>query len=345
MARISVIVPVYKVEKYLRRCVDSILAQQHKDLEVILVDDGSPDGCGAICDNYAAEDSRIRVVHQQNGGLSAARNTGLSMATGDYIAFVDSDDYVEPAMYGELLRLARAHNASVVYANYYKEWADGTLHKVIPFQQERVFSGREQVDRYMLDLVGTPPDEKKDSLYGSSVWKGLYDGCLIRENGLLFLSERVYVSEDTLFNIDVLEKASTVAVSPRYYYHYCENTVSLTQRYNEMRFLMEKTLYQAVNQRLSVRFEEAAYRLRTDRLLISRARLAVVGEIRHWLRENDREKMAERTAAICRDPILTPIYQRYPARRLPFKQYIFFQLMKRRLTGVMVLVVLANGRR
>ena len=92
---ISVIVPIYNVEKYLRRCVDSILNQTYKNLEVVLVDDGSPDACPAICDEYAQKDKRIKVVHKQNGGVSSARNTGLDFATGDYIAFVDRDDYIE----------------------------------------------------------------------------------------------------------------------------------------------------------------------------------------------------------------------------------------------------------
>lgn len=95
---ISVIVPVYKVEPYIHRCVDSILAQTYTNLEIILVDDGSPDRCGEICDEYAAKDDRIRVIHQENSGVSAARNAGLDHCTGDYIAFVDSDDYIENSM-------------------------------------------------------------------------------------------------------------------------------------------------------------------------------------------------------------------------------------------------------
>ena len=95
MDLISVIVPVYNVEKYLRKCVDSIVAQTYTNLEIILVDDGSPDNCGKICDEYAEKDSRIKVIHQKNGGLSAARNAGLDIATGDYIGFVDSDDYID----------------------------------------------------------------------------------------------------------------------------------------------------------------------------------------------------------------------------------------------------------
>ena len=97
--KISVIVPVYKVEPYLRKCLDSIVNQTYRNLQIILVDDGSPDNCGKICDEYAARDRRIEVIHQENGGISAARNAGLNLADGDYIGWVDSDDWIEPEMY------------------------------------------------------------------------------------------------------------------------------------------------------------------------------------------------------------------------------------------------------
>ncbi len=112
MCEISIIVPVYKVEPYLRKCVDSILAQTFTDFEVILVDDGSPDNSGKICDEYASKDSRVRVIHKENGGLSSARNAGIDVARGKYLGFVDSDDYIEKDMY-ELL-----------YDNIVKEQAD-----------------------------------------------------------------------------------------------------------------------------------------------------------------------------------------------------------------------------
>ena len=100
---ISIIVPVYKVEKYLKRCIDSILSQTYTDFELILVDDGSPDNCGAICDEYAQKDGRIIVIHKENGGLSSARNAGLDVAIGDYIGFVDSDDMIGSHYYEALL--------------------------------------------------------------------------------------------------------------------------------------------------------------------------------------------------------------------------------------------------
>lgn len=108
MDKISVIVPVYRVEEYLPKCVESIINQTYKNLEIILVDDGSPDRCGQMCDEYAKEDDRIRVVHKQNGGLSSARNAGLDVATGEYIGFVDSDDYIAPEMYETLYKQIKA---------------------------------------------------------------------------------------------------------------------------------------------------------------------------------------------------------------------------------------------
>lgn len=115
--KLSVIVPVYKTENYLRKCVDSILASTYENLEVILVDDGSPDGSGAICDKYAERDARVKVIHKENGGLSSARNAGLDIATGDFITFVDSDDYIACDIYEKLVEKLMADNADIVMMN------------------------------------------------------------------------------------------------------------------------------------------------------------------------------------------------------------------------------------
>ncbi len=116
-AKISIIVPIYRVEKYLGKCIESILAQTFKDFEVILVDDGSPDRCGDICEEYALKDSRIKVLHKENGGLSDARNAGIEIAQGEYLAFIDSDDYVAPDMYDALYCLAQEYHADMVICN------------------------------------------------------------------------------------------------------------------------------------------------------------------------------------------------------------------------------------
>ena len=111
---ISIIVPIYNVELYLRRCVYSLITQTYKKIEIILVDDGSPDRCGEICDEYAKADSRVRVIHKTNGGLSSARNAALDIATGDYIMFVDSDDWIESNCCEELVKKIMEYNADIV---------------------------------------------------------------------------------------------------------------------------------------------------------------------------------------------------------------------------------------
>lgn len=118
---ISIVVPVYKVEKYLNKCVDSILNQTYKDLEIILVDDGSPDGCPQICDDYAKKDSRIKVVHKKNGGLMSARQTGLEAAAGAYIGFVDGDDWIEPDMYMHFYHAVSKYQPDIVVSEFYSE--------------------------------------------------------------------------------------------------------------------------------------------------------------------------------------------------------------------------------
>lgn len=122
---ISVIVPIYNVEKYLRKCIESILLQHYKNLEVILVDDGSPDNCGAICDEYAKKDSRVRVIHKENGGLSSARNAGIDAAKGDYIGFIDSDDTIESFMYQKLMDSILVNDTKISVCTFNYIFDDG----------------------------------------------------------------------------------------------------------------------------------------------------------------------------------------------------------------------------
>lgn len=217
---ISVIVPVYKVEQYLHRCVDSILAQTYTNLEIILVDDGSPDRCGAICDEYAAKDSRIRVIHQENGGLSAARNAGLDACTGEYIAFVDSDDYILPEMYKKMLSALLEHQVDICICHWQYEYADG----------------RQTVDLSRVDptLFG-----KMTSLeFARFLFKGPYENGVVVSawNKLyrhdIFHTQRFsgkYMEDDALHS-RIFSRDFPVFVVDQQYYVYRENSASLTRQ-------------------------------------------------------------------------------------------------------------------
>ena len=122
--KVSVIVPIYNVEQYLEKCVESLINQHHKNLEIILVDDGSPDNCGALCDEFAKKDDRIKVIHKENGGLSSARNAALDVLTGEYIVSVDPDDFVFPSYISVMYNALKEHNAKICYCDHYERYGD-----------------------------------------------------------------------------------------------------------------------------------------------------------------------------------------------------------------------------
>ncbi len=141
MPKLSIIVPVYRVEPYLRQCVESILSQSFSDFELILIDDGSPDRCGSICDEYASRDERIKVIHQNNQGIGQARNVGLDCARGQYLGFIDSDDWLKPDMYATLISLADAYDADIAECAYLKTWDGGRTERDNHSKQTLVIDG------------------------------------------------------------------------------------------------------------------------------------------------------------------------------------------------------------
>lgn len=218
---ISVIVPVYKAEPYLGRCVDSILAQTYPNLEIILIDDGSPDRCGEICDEYAAKDSRIRVIHQENGGLSAARNTGLDICTGEYIAFVDSDDYVEPDMLRQLMN--GSGDADLCGCGMIREEQDGTILSVTKTTNVCALPGIRVLRQHYSGENG------KMNITEVSVWAKLYRRSLWAQlrfqPGLIF--------EDLHLMPFLLRQCRTIRYIPYAGYHYLVTPGSLTTEQDE----------------------------------------------------------------------------------------------------------------
>lgn len=148
MVKISIIVPVYNVEKYIHRCIDSILSQTFTNFELILVDDGSPDLCGKICDEYEKKDKRIKVIHKKNGGLSDARNAGLEVAQGEFIGFVDSDDYIESDMYEKLLKACELNNSKIAMCGRYNVIGEN-MYPLFSFEGCKIWESREAIDNLL----------------------------------------------------------------------------------------------------------------------------------------------------------------------------------------------------
>ena len=214
--KISLIVPVYKVEEYLNKCVDIIINQTYKNLEIILVDDGSPDNCGKICDEYAKKDSRIKVIHKENGGVSSARNVGLDVATGDYIGFVDSDDWIEDDMYEFLIKKCLYYNTDIARCEFIDEYDFNISDKNISLNENYYII--ENSDNIIIDII-------KGSWSEGILWNKLYKSSLLRN---IRLKNDLKYCEDLLFNYYVMKKANKIFVSNIKKYHYFRRNDSVT---------------------------------------------------------------------------------------------------------------------
>ena len=158
-SKITIIIPVYKVEKYIHQCIDSVIDQSYKNLEIILVDDGSPDKCPEICDDYAKKDKRIKVIHQENQGLSSARNTGIKASTGDYINFIDSDDWIEREAFQIALDTRNRWDADLVMWPYIREYENRSLKKEILPQNLIVYEEEDLKKKLHRRILGLLDEE------------------------------------------------------------------------------------------------------------------------------------------------------------------------------------------
>ena len=211
---ITIIIPIYNVEQYLKRCVDSVLQQTYTNLEIILVDDGSPDNCGSICDKYAEADSRIKVIHKTNGGVSSARNAGLDIMTGEYVMFVDSDDYIALDCVEYLVELVERFSAQLAIGNYAE-----TCSSQYEFGQNQEgleqLSGKKAIERQF----------GRKTVQYVSPWAKLYVKSLFTE--LRFPEGLLHEDEGTTYR--VLYACDKVVVSQRVVYAYYYNPESITK--------------------------------------------------------------------------------------------------------------------
>lgn len=202
MPLFSIIVPVYKTEQYLDKCISSILRQSYTDFELILVDDGSPDNCPQMCDNYQKQDDRIKVLHKENGGVSSARNLGMSIATGEYILFVDSDDYIEPFSLQQLYEAQKEQQADLYVFN------NGSVHELSSNNINEFFE-----KYYFTYILGFGP------------WNKLYKRKIVQSNHLCFDTQET-IGEDLLFNIEYY-KAIFFGGAERSFFSLAETTINM----------------------------------------------------------------------------------------------------------------------
>ena len=234
--KVSIIVPVYNVEKYLDRCLQSLISQTLKDIEIILVDDGSLDNCPAICDKYAENNSNIKVIHKKNAGLGMACNSGIEVASGDYIAFLDSDDWVEAEMYKTMVETAIKYNAQMVFTGLQRVDKNGNISPMYQSTEFHYYHTLEQIRIFGLGMIASPPEILQERQVMMSAKVVLYNREMIKNHGIRFNSEREIISEDLFFNLDCLQHVQCVVELPKTFYNYYINISSLSQSYRPDRF-------------------------------------------------------------------------------------------------------------
>lgn len=305
---LSIIVPVYKAEKFLIRCTDSILNQTFSNIELILVDDGSPDHCPELCEKIAHKDHRVKVVHQKNSGVSVARNTGLNIATGDYITFVDSDDFIEPDMYEKMLKKAEEYQCDIVMCDCVKD--NGTT--AVPYTHEirPGFYDYEQLkEEYYPHLL----------MMENVEYPATISNCLLLFKKELAANVRylegVRFSEDLLFGAQLMYQArSFYYMKGENYYHYWMNMESATHTFAQDKWKDYLKLYQEIRNYFGS-ILEFDFRSQIDLVLLFFVYNAV-GDIS---RTNELEKIQKRNMmlSILRAKEVKSMFQRTKVLQLP----------------------------
>lgn len=336
MPLLSVIVPVYNTKEYLSRCMESLTHQKCTGIEILLVDDGSQDGSGALCDSYAQREENVIVIHQENQGLGFARNAGLNAARGQYVTFLDSDDYVDEDMYACLIGKMISEGADAAFCDFCHVKKDGTRIGKEATIREGVYSGAELAAA----MLGAAPQSKADFDFDMSVCKGVYSRKVIEENNIRFCSERKTICEDLIFNLAYLSKAADVVYIKKSFYYYCENEGSLTHRYIAGRLCKEKQLYEQVL--AAAQWLTEQQRLRFHRLFLARVRMTIRQEVFRSQKTAFGEQL-KAIRGIAEDDLVQAVIRGYPIGQNPIKLRVFHTFLKRRWVLGMYILIRLNG--
>ncbi len=249
MIEVSIIIAVFQAEKYLRRCLDSIVNQTFNNYEVVLVDDGSKDSSGVICDEYAKIDKRFKVIHKKNGGVGSARQCGLDNSVGEFIIHIDPDDWIEPTMLAEQIKNARENNSDIVISDFYEERPNEQI-----YVQQKPSALNHTA--YYKDLIS-------EKLHGACWNKLIKKNCILK-NRIKFHTNMI-MREDELFNIQLAQHPIAISYIPKAFYHYDKiiNTNSIVESYSERKlnsliFLIDWLSKQSVEESLLIERKKSA---------------------------------------------------------------------------------------
>lgn len=319
--KISVIVPVYNVEKYLSRCIDSLIRQSYSNIEILLVDDGSKDESLSICKEYEAKDSRIHVFHKENEGLGLTRNYGVEQATGEYITFVDSDDYLTLDAIDSMVKKAVETDADVVIASHYYKNKKQEIEL-----SERLYCGTEIKEILMVHMMGNNGNQLDALTY--TAWGKLYKKEIFTKNRLLFPSERKLIWEDLAFSVEAYPLCEKVYILHKPVYYYCFNEGSLTHTYKPNKINLVMILYRYMKKRIQELNLSADAQFRLDTNFIGHIRTCIKLEV-FYVKQNGFEKTIQNIRKICSRKDVQTLIKSYPKTSFNRMQFVYDIAMER----------------
>lgn len=345
--KISIVIPIYNMELYLSRCLDSLLAQSFADMEIIAVNDGSLDSTEAILERYAESDSRIVVINKSNGGVSSARNAGVQMAKGDYIGFVDPDDWVDPAMYEEMYVNATQADADIVMCTYIREFGTHAKEKVFQMPDMTIYRNEELQTTMTRRIVGPLREELANPEFldaWGTVWSKLYRASLIKGNEIRFIDLSVVGSnEDSLFNMYAFYHADSFVFLNRPYYHYWRaNSDSITSTYNPLLATKFEKLYAHIEAFLVDKNLEEQY----HRALNNRICMNILGLGLNIVNKDNKSSLfmkIKSLKALVSNPRIQRSFRGFELQYSPIVWKIFFRCAKLRYaTGIYFMLEAIN---
>jgi glycosyltransferase involved in cell wall biosynthesis len=336
LPKISVIIPVYNVENYLHRCVDSILNQTFQDFEIILINDGSKDNSGQICDDYAQKDRRIKVIHKKNARVSAARNDGIKMANGKYVSFIDSDDWIEPEMYQEMVNKAEEINLDFIMCDYTKKSNNYENKRTQPIREG--YYSKDDIKNELFQCLIMFENIEYPPTISNCV-------CLINLKFLcknnIYYEEDIYYDEDLIFGAKIMFHATNFYyLKNHHYYNYFYNPNSTTNTYSEKRW----NSFLKINERIKIYFRNTSEydfsrQIKINMLYLT---LSALGQLKYS--ENEGKDRKEMIKKIMNHPKVKGIFKDFKLPNVPWRMKVIILLIKFKMASLYSLLLLDKQR-
>lgn len=327
--KVSIVVPCWNVDKYLNTCIESLVNQTLRDIEIILVDDASPDSVPVLCNQWAQKDSRIKVIHKlKNEGLGMACNTGIDAATGEYIAFCDSDDWVDTEMYEIMYNAAIEYKAQAVYTGLKRVNLQGQLIGQLPHKKElTIYQSNNEIAKFVRDIICSAPESPVERTIQMSAKVVLYKKDIIETFNLRFYSEREILSEDLHFNLAFLSHCTSAIVLPNRFYNYRTTDCSISRKIDSKRIYKIAKLYQfTIEEIQKLGYNNDLYQ-RIQRMIIGYTRDYIRTIVRADISYSQKKGIINETLS---HPMWNTIWKEYPIRSMPLQYKIITILMIRK---------------